>query len=112
MHTMVLMPFFTKFWVMPRCTPISSWHLVLSCLLEANPTSVPLHNFSNSTQSMMSALHCVYVYPSFWFLMMTMAIFDHTMLHYKISSQTATEEEAASLTLSSAMDLLWMAAFS
>src|SRR5437870_1038532 len=96
---------------MPKNTPTSSWHSVLSYSLVEIPTSTSFHHFSSLTQSMMSDLHCKDVYPSFWFLRMTMTISVHIMLHYKISSLTPTEDSIVFLTLSSVMGLLWMAVF-
>ena len=111
MRTMVLIPFLAKFYKMQRSTPALSWHSALSYSLVAIPISRSFHHFSSSTQSMMSDLHCKDVYPSFWFLRMTMTISAHTMLPYKISSLIATEDRIVFLTLSSVMGLLWMAAF-
>src|SRR5436190_22760621 len=106
MHTMALIPSLTKFYMMPRNTATSSWCLVLSYSLVAIPRSTSFHHFSSSTQSMTSDLRCEDVYPSCWFLRMTMAISVHTTLHYKISSLTPTEDSIVFLTLSSAMGLL------
>src|SRR5436190_20863642 len=93
---------------MPRNTPTSSWHLVLPYSPVAIQRSRSFHPFSSLTQSMMSDLHCEDVCLSFWSLSMTMTISAHTMLHYKISSLTATEDGITFLTLSSVMGLLWM----
>src|SRR5436190_6921027 len=108
MHIMALIPFLIKFYKMRRSTPALSWHSALSYSLVAIPISRSFHHFSSSTQSMMSDLHCVDVCPSFWSLSMTITISAHTMLHYKTSSLTATEDGIAFLTLSSVMGLLWM----